>query len=316
MPTGASLNEAPPKSHSLDFVRFEEGDVVRYNASPDSCSVLGSWTDWLWLRSSNARFPPFTARARHCDLVRRADSRDGLIGRPSRDCDAPTFQRWPMLETDLATWMVELTAMQARRPVWVWIAASFGGAFALAIAAMPVGRLIGASGISLGLEVSARFAFLLFWLAYVGPALASLFGDAFLPLKSQRAELGLSFAAAMVVHLGLVTSLCLAGRPPPLRTFVIFGAAAGSLICWRFVGPARAGGSADQRMAGNPFVAMNYILLAFIVDFRRPTHGAVEAVKYLPFLALAVSAPVLRLAAWTQKVLRTAALLGSHLQDL
>jgi hypothetical protein len=196
------------------------------------------------------------------------------------------------------------------------MAASLGVAFALAFAAMLVGPLIHDSGIVLGLEATARFAFLLFWLAYVGPALASLFGDAFLPLKSHARELGLSFAAAMVVHLGLVATLCLRGHPPPLKTFVIFGAAAGCtyLLALLSVRRVREALPASAWPAIR-FVAMNYILFAFILDFKRRTYGAIEVVKYLPFLSLAISAPILRLAAWRRMVLRAAAEFGSPSQS-
>ncbi len=196
------------------------------------------------------------------------------------------------------------------------MAASSGAAFALAVAAAPAGRLIHYSGIGLALEATARFAFLLFWLAYVGAALTSLFGDAFLPLKSHARELGLSFAAAMMVHLGLVGTLCLAGHPPPLRTFVIFGAAAGCTYLLALLSVRRV----REALPANAwpairFVAMNYILFAFILDFKRRTYGPVEVVKYLPFFALAISAPVLRLAAWTKIVLRAPARFGSPPQS-
>jgi hypothetical protein len=53
-----------------------------------------------------------------------------------------------------------------------------------------------------------------------------------------------------------------------------------------------------------PFVAMNYILFAFILDFSRfQTYGLIDVVKCLPFLALAICAPILRLAAWAKTAL-------------
>jgi hypothetical protein len=79
--------------------------------------------------------------------------------------------------------------MEARRPVWEWMAAAFCAALALAIGAMAV-ALVPQHRLRIGpgLEVTARFAFLLFWPAYVGGALTSLFGDAFLPLKNTCAR--------------------------------------------------------------------------------------------------------------------------------
>ena len=207
--------------------------------------------------------------------------------------------------------MVELAAMQTRRPVWIWMAAAFCAALALAIGVMPVAHILHYGRIGLGLEVTARFAFLLFWLAYVGGALTSLFGEAFLPLKSYARELGLSFAAAIAVHLGLVATLCLAGYPPPLKTFVIFGAAAGCTYLLALLSVRRLRDALPVNVwPPVRFVAMNYILGAFILDFARQTHGLIDDVKYLPFLALAICGPILRLAAWAKIALLGPAKLG------
>jgi hypothetical protein len=209
------------------------------------------------------------------------------------------------------------------------MAAAFCTALALAIGAMPVAHLAHYGRIGLGLEVTARFAFLLFWLAYVGGALTSLFGDTFLPLKSYARELGLCFAAAIAVHLGLVATVCLVGHPPPLKTFVIFGAAAGCTYLLALLSVQRVREALPAK-AWPPirFVAMNYILFAFILDFRHQTHGLIDilfafildfrhqthglidVVKYLPFLALAICAPILRLAAWAKIVLLAPAKFG------
>ena len=198
--------------------------------------------------------------------------------------------------------------MQARRSVWVWMAAAFCVALALAIGAISVAHLVHHGRISPALEMTARFAFLLFWPAYVGGALASLFGDAFLPLKSYARELGLSFAAALAVHLGLVATLCLAGRPPPLRTFVIFGAAAGCTYLLALLSVRRVREAVPANVwPPIRFVAMNYILVAFILDFKHQPHNLSDVVKYLPFLALATCAPILRLAAWAKTSLRAPA---------
>jgi hypothetical protein len=68
-----------------------------------------------------------------------------------------------------------------------------------------------------------RLAFLWFWAAYAGGALPILFGAAFLPLKQLGRELGLAFAAALLVHLALVTWLCWIGSAPPIGVFLFFG---------------------------------------------------------------------------------------------
>ena len=198
------------------------------------------------------------------------------------------------------------------------MAAAFCAALVLAIGAMAVvpvaqHRL----RIAPGLEVTARFAFLFFWPAYVGGALTSLFGDAFLALKTHARALGLCFAAAIAAHLGLVATICLAGHPPSLMTFIIFGAAAGCTYLLALLSVRRV----REALPANVwppvrFVAMNYILFAFILDFSRfqtyglfdQTYRLIDVVKYLPFLALAICAPILRLAAWAKTALRAPAL--------
>jgi hypothetical protein len=199
--------------------------------------------------------------------------------------------------------------MEARRPVLVWMAAAFCTALALAICAMAIAhhRRLG-----VGLEVTARFAFLLFWPAYVGGALTSLFGAVFLPLKSHARELGLSFAAAIAVHLGLVATVCLVGQAPPLKTFAVFGAAVSCTYLLALLSVRRVRDALPAN-AWPPirFVAMNYILYAFILDFRRnQTYDLIWVVKYLPFLALAISAPIFRIAAWAKTALRPPAKKG------
>jgi len=85
-------------------------------------------------------------------------------------------------------------------------------------------RLDGYGALRLGLAIGV-LAF--FWPAYVGGALTFLFGDLFLTIRRHARELGLAFAAALLVHLGLVVRLCAIGSPPSPETFAIFGVAAG-----------------------------------------------------------------------------------------
>ena len=167
--------------------------------------------------------------------------------------------------------------MADRRPVWKWMAAAFCAALALAIGAMSVALVIQHRlRIGPGLEVTARFPFLLFWPAYVGGALTRACGD----------------------HLLVWTSASLDDLHHLRRRGVLHVFACAS------AGPAHAGGSASQCLAAIPFVAMNYILFAFILDFSRfQTYCLIDVVKCLPFLALAICAPILRLAAWAKTAL-------------
>jgi hypothetical protein len=141
---------------------------------------------------------------------------------------------------------------------------------------------------------------LFFWMAYAGSALASLFGSAFVPLRRHARDLGLAFAAALAVHLGLVAWLCAIGDVPPVRTFVVFGAAAFCVYVLALFSIGRL-----QQLLGAPawallrFAGMNYIALAFAADFfRNPLAGDLQHMLfYWPFMALAVLGPGLRGAA-------------------
>ena len=158
----------------------------------------------------------------------------------------------------------------------------------------------GATGTRFALTVTARFSFLLFWLAYTGGALAALFGPAFLRLKRHAREFGLAFASAQLVHLGLVVWLCHLGQAPGISTFVFFGIAAFWLYLIAFFSIGNLWfklPNAARRIIF--FVGLNYIAYAFAVDFlRNPLQGGFTHIAYyLPFAALSVAGPVLRVLA-------------------
>ena len=76
----------------------------------------------------------------------------------------------------------------------VWMGLAFGAALILTAAVLTVFGA-GELGTLLGLQMTARFSFLLFWPAYAGSALWALFGQTFLPLKRRGREFGLAFAS-------------------------------------------------------------------------------------------------------------------------
>jgi hypothetical protein len=163
------------------------------------------------------------------------------------------------------------------------------------------GRGVGVHGTETALAATARVSFFWFWAAYAGGALANLFGPAFLPLKQHGREFGLAFASALLVHLGLVAWLCLIGAAPERGVFIFFGTAAS----FTFFLAALSFGDLHQMLGPKGWqllriVGMNFILFAFLSDFmRNPLHGGTKRlVEYLPFTALAILAPLLRLAAW------------------
>lgn len=193
-----------------------------------------------------------------------------------------------------------------RSPVHPAIALGASFVIALALAGgvlMAAGT--GVDGVHAALQWTARFAFLLFWPAYAGGALAALFGKRFRPVQRAGRTFGLAFAAALSVHLSLVAWLCLIGAAPGLRTFVIFGIAAACvyLLALFSIGPLqRRLGPRGWWLLRVP--GMHYVALAFADDFvKRPLAGGLgHALFYAPFAALAVIGPGLRLAAMTQRL--------------
>jgi hypothetical protein len=160
--------------------------------------------------------------------------------------------------------------------------------------------------LGIALKTSARMAFLFFWPVYAGGALTSPFGDAFSPLKRHARDLGLAFAGALLVHLALVAYLCASGFAPPVGTFEVFGPAA--VLTYLLVIF-----SIDRVRQAIPAsfwqviraVAMNYIMLSFIDDFKHfRLTDLRDLILYFPFAALAIIGLLLRLAAWTQNLSR------------
>ena len=196
--------------------------------------------------------------------------------------------------------------MDVRRNAWIWMAAAFCASLGLAVSIVAVLGI--ERGVYVALAATARLAFLVFWPAYAGAALASLFGSVFLPLREHARDLGLAFAAALSVHLGLVACLVVSGHPPGVQTFVIFGVAAGFTYLLALLSVRRVR-QALPRNLWPPirFLAMNYIAFAFLDDFIMFPLGDWRAVvRYLPFAALAVAGPVLRFAAWVRNHRHTA----------
>ena len=186
--------------------------------------------------------------------------------------------------------------MQSRTRTVTWAGSAFVIELTLAIGVLAV-LGAGERGTDVALQATARFSFLLFWLAYSGGALAGLLRTASnLPARSAR-DLGLAFASAHLVHLGLVVWLCWIGSTPSRGTFLFFGTAAIFIYLLALF--------SIQRMQAylSPSlwsllrtVGMNFIALAFLRDFlSRPPQMTVKyLVGYLPFTFLAVAGPLLR----------------------
>ncbi|MGA7323780.1 MAG: hypothetical protein WBX25_04690, partial [Rhodomicrobium sp.] len=158
-------------------------------------------------------------------------------------------------------------------------------------------------GTEVALQLSARFAFLVFFPAYVGGAPTTFFGPTFKPLKQYGREFGFAFAAALSVHLGLVAWLCHIGFTPGHSTFIFFGGAATCTYILAIFSVGRL-----QRRIGRKSwwllrtVALNYIAYAFFVDFWKPPFlsSVNHLLGYSAFAMLSVIGPLLRLAAFVR----------------
>lgn len=185
----------------------------------------------------------------------------------------------------------------------IWMGSALSAAVAVSAATLVVAGAAKPGTVD-ALLVTARLSFLLFWPAYVGSALPAVFGTAFQPLARHARDFGLAFAAAQLVHLGLVGWLCQIGATPSVKTFVFFGTAA----IFTYLLMALSLNGLRHLMSAKQWgvlrlVGMNFIALAFAVDFlRSPIQaGTVRELAYLPFAALAVLGPILRISAWVMR---------------
>jgi hypothetical protein len=181
----------------------------------------------------------------------------------------------------------------------VWTLASFGAACFVAISVLgAVGT--GVRGINMALAATGRLSLLLFLPAYTGSALVTLFGSRFRAVQRNGREFGLAFAAAHLVHLGLVWRLCAIGAAPATGVFVLFGIAVFSLYLLVLLSlPTIVGKLAPRDWRLLRLAAMTYIAYAFAVDFvTHPLVGIKQTLAYLPFSAMIVAAFLLRIAAF------------------
>jgi hypothetical protein len=191
-------------------------------------------------------------------------------------------------------------------PAWLWVVGALGGGLAIA-AEILADRGTGVDGIVQAVRYTARWSFLFFWLSYVGGALATLFGSLFADLASSARSLGLAFAAALQVHIGLVIWLGFATGQIPLSGGVLWFFVA-ALLCTYLLALLSFGvGARKLGRLWRPvlFLATTFILVAFGRDF---VQGVLDpnmrswpyAAQYLPFAALTLVAIPLRLAAFVR----------------
>jgi hypothetical protein len=192
-----------------------------------------------------------------------------------------------------------------RKRTTKWMAASFGVALAIVL----ISRLGLGPGerVDTALRATARWSFLLFWLAYAGSPLATVFGSRFQALAHRGRDFGLAFASAHLAHLGVVAWVYYGsvGQPFTRSTIIVFGIAA----IWTYVLAILSIKRLSARL--NPRVwrivrtlGVEYIALAFLTDFAKNPFedGFASLLAYLPFQLLAVAGPLLRLAALAKRV--------------
>jgi hypothetical protein len=188
----------------------------------------------------------------------------------------------------------------------LWMGMAFGVALCLATAVLAI-KGTDAKSLVIALQLTARWSFLLFWVAYAGGAMARLFGPAFAPIARRGREFGLAYAAAQLIHVGLVIWLFqISSRPPLSGTGFDFFVLA---IVWTYLLALLSFGRLAEALGPSGWrivriAGLNYILYAFAIDFVTPVirHGTAEygvwrLVAYVPFAAMSVAAPLLVLAA-------------------
>lgn len=195
---------------------------------------------------------------------------------------------------------VERRAIDAR---W-WMAAAFFVSFVLASIVLARSGT-GEDGTVLGLRLTARWAFLLFWPAYAGGALAKLCGGRFAVLARRGREFGLAFAAALLVHIALVLWLYrVETKPNGAMIFFWVGVLctyALALFSWPLLRDAL--GLRLWRLLCT--LALEYIALVFAADFvLEPLRGSgigEYPLTYLPFALVLIGGACLRLAAFGRR---------------
>jgi hypothetical protein len=174
---------------------------------------------------------------------------------------------------------------------------------AAALAATVFGIVGAHDRVEVALRVTARWSFLLFWLAYTGSAMAALWGAPFTGLARHGREFGLAFAAAQVVHLGLI---------------LLSGSAGGMVFFWVGIGftyvlalfslPRVRDAVGPRLWRISLVIALNYIALVFAADF---IEGPLKSrgianypMSYLPFAVVLIAGIGLRGAAFVHRKLR------------
>jgi hypothetical protein len=189
---------------------------------------------------------------------------------------------------------------------WYYILGAFLASVVLAgtvLAAVGAGH----RGTIIALQLTARWSYCFFLPAYVGGALAALFGTAFQSLARRARDLGLAFGSAHLTHLSLVGWLYYISARPPVGTFtaIYFGIAAIlTYLLALFSIPTLVARLPPRVWWWLRTLAMEYIALAFLTDFlHQPfNQGLAHLAAYLPFIGLAAAAALVRIAFYSKRL--------------
>jgi hypothetical protein len=162
-----------------------------------------------------------------------------------------------------------------------------------------------------GLRATARWSFVLFWLASCGGALATLFGTRFQALAQRGRDFGLSFASAHLAHLGLVAWVLLTA-PPLSRNLLMFLYVG---VFWTYLLAILSVRSVAAKLDPRSVrilrvVGVEYISLVFLFDFTLPRFQVDIGylAEYVPFILLTIAGPILRIAALVKRLRQARAL--------
>ena len=188
---------------------------------------------------------------------------------------------------------------------WMW--AAFLIALALAVIILVIFG-VGERGTAIALRATARWSFLLFWLAYAGSAIAWLCGPRLDGLARHGRELGLAFASAQLVHVGLVLWIIhIAKGSVGAMLFFWVGMLCTYLLAL-FSLPRLRDALEPRLWRIFRTIALEYIALAFTADF---ILGRLQAgglgkypLSYLPFALMLITGAGLRVAAFSDRTLR------------
>lgn len=163
----------------------------------------------------------------------------------------------------------------------------------------------GTRGIRHSLEITARWSYLWFWVAYAGGALCKAFGERFRFAAKHRREFGLAFATAHSIHLILVVWLYRISPQPPIsfNDAVFFSVGIAFMYMMVILSIKQAAALLPRWLwAWAMFIGLEYIEYAFLTDFLvNPLHASPKLlIGYLPFATLGLFGTLLRLVTWLQ----------------